>query len=84
LIGDDEVVVAVTVGEAEIVCGKVKVFGDLWDVWLWIDGVEEVIDVGQDVDEGNVGDESHELVDENVIFLALIEVFVMGMPKGPE
>ena len=50
----------VTVGEAVIFCDKVKVFGDLLDVWLWTDDVEEVIEVVQDGDEGNCGDESHE------------------------
>lgn len=57
--GDVEVVV-VTVGEAVIFCDKLKVFGDLLDVWLWTDDVEEVIEVVQDGDEGNCGDESHE------------------------
>ena len=57
--GDVEVVV-VTVGEAVIFCDKVKVFGDLLDVWLSADDVEEAIEVVQDGDEGNCGDESHE------------------------
>jgi len=78
----DEVVV--NVGEAGIVCDKVKVFGDLLDVWLWNDGVEEEIEVVRDDDEGNVGDESHDAVEESVIFLSLIGVFVMVMPREPE
>ena len=46
--------------------------------------MEGVIEVVQHDDEGNVGDESHESVEESVIFLSLIGVFVMVMLREPE
>jgi len=80
--GVDEVVV--NVGEVVIFCGRGKVFGDLLDVWLWSDVVEGENEVGQVDDEEDVGDESPEAIEGSVIFLSLIGVVAMGMPKESE
>ena len=74
----------VNVGEVVIFCGRGKVFGDLLDVWLWSDVVEGENEVGQVDDEEDVGDESPEAIEGSVIFLSLIGVVAMGMPKESE
>ena len=64
------VVEVVSVGD------KVKVFGDLWDVWLWIDVEEEESEVVHDGDREVVGGGVVEVSDGSVIFLSWIEMVI--------
>ena len=48
--GDD---VVVHVGEVEIVVGRVKVFGDSWDVWSWSGAVGDRRGLDRGVPLGN-------------------------------
>ena len=75
--GDD---VVVHVGEVEIVVGRVKVFGDSWDVWSWSGAVGEVIEVVEDGVVENLVEGDRVEVEEIVIFEVWIEVWIEACP----